>query len=322
MLCTHSFLNAPTSLRLDGCKLAEILMSARLKVPFSSLSTDNFVSRGSAGQVFAVSQSIVFKCPTSFENPAPVQADEMVESIEKMNREKTIHRILQECRHPHIIHSVLCVPEGIFMQRLETTLEFRISQYERCAVDGSIQSRWIQQMTSGTAWLERLGYVHGDLRPANALVDGGDDLRLTDFDATVKRGERLLVASEPFCKLNDDYELPIAGPRSEQFSLGSCFYNIRYGHIPFNDLDAPTRVQKLMQNEFPSTFQDTLFGDLIKACWQGVYMSINTINVGVLPQLLGSNVADDRIFEDMDRLQVLLLDECNKFLAQERQTSR
>jgi hypothetical protein len=41
----------------------------------------------------------------------------------------------------------------------------------------------------------------------------------------------------------------------------------------------------------------------------------------VLPQLLGSNVADNQIFEDMDRLQVLLLDECKKFLAQERQTT-
>jgi serine/threonine protein kinase len=297
-------------------------MTARLQVPFPSLSADNFVSRGSAGQVFAVSQSIVFKCPTSFENPAFVQAEEMVESIEKMNREKAIHRILQEHRHPNIIHSVLCVPEGLFMQRLETTLEFRISQSKCCAIDDSIQSRWIQQITSGTAWLERLGYVHGDLRPANVLVDVGDDLRLTDFDATVRRGERLLVASEPFCKLDLDYELPIAGPQSEQFSLGSCFYNIRYGHIPFHDLDAPTRVRKLMQNEFPSTFHDTLFGDLIQACWQGVYMSIDTINMDILPQLLGSNAADDRTFEDMDRLQVLLLDECNKFLTRERQTSR
>jgi len=296
-------------------------MSARLKVPFPSLSTDNFISRGSAGQVFAISQSIVFKCHTSFENPAPAQVDEMVESAEKMNREKTIHRILQNCRHPHIIHSVLCIPEGIFMQRLETTLEFRISQYERCAVDGSIQSRWIQQMASGTAWLERLGYVHGDLRPANALVDAGDDLRLTDFDASVQRGEQLLVASEPFCRLNDGYELPIAGPRSEQFSLGSCFYNIRYGHIPFTDLDAPTRVLKLMRNEFPSTIHDKIFGDLIQACWHGVYTSINTISTDILPQLLGSKLADDRNFEGMDRLQERLLNECNMFLAQERQTT-
>jgi hypothetical protein len=124
-------------------------MTARLQFPFPSLSVDNFISRGSAGQVFVVSRSIVFKCPTSFENPAPVQAKEMVESIEKMNHEKAIHRILQKHRHQNIIHSILCVPEGLFMQRLETTLEFRLSQSEGCAVDGSVQSRWIQQMTSG-----------------------------------------------------------------------------------------------------------------------------------------------------------------------------
>jgi hypothetical protein len=89
---------------------------------------------------------------------------------------------------------------------------------------------------------------------------------LTDFDAAVKIGEQLLVASEPFCKLNIDYEVPIAGPQSEQFALGSYFYNIRYGYISFHDLDAPTRVRKLVRNEFPSTSQDDLFGDLIQAC--------------------------------------------------------
>jgi hypothetical protein len=131
-------------------------MTTRLRIPFYSLSADNFISRGSAGQVFAVSQNVVFKCSTLFENPAPVQAEEMVESIEKMSREKAIHLVLQEHRHPNIVHSILCVPEGLFMQRLDMTLEFRILKSADSAINGFIRSRWIQQLARGTAWLERL----------------------------------------------------------------------------------------------------------------------------------------------------------------------
>jgi serine/threonine protein kinase len=159
-----------------------------LRIPFSSLSADNFISRGSAGQVFAVSQNVVFKCPTIFENPAPVQGEEMAESIKKMSREKAIHLVLQDHRHPNIVHSILCVPEGLFMQRLDMTHELPISEYADSAINGLIQSRWIQQLTRGTAWFERLGYVHGDIRPANILVDVTDNLRLTGFDAAVKIG--------------------------------------------------------------------------------------------------------------------------------------
>jgi serine/threonine protein kinase len=121
--------------------------------------------------VFAVSQNVVFKCPTFFENLAPVQAEEMAESIKKMSRD------------PNIVHNILCVSEGLFMQRLDMALEFQISKSADSAINGFIQSRRIQQLTRGTAWLELLGYVHGDIRPAKILVDVTDNLRLTDFDA-------------------------------------------------------------------------------------------------------------------------------------------
>lgn len=111
------------------------------------------------------------------------------------------------------------------MHRLETTVQFRLDQLTASPVGLDTQERWIRQLTSAVVWLERLGYVYGDLQPANAFLDAMEDIKLGDFDATVKKGERLLVASETwFCKLDEDYEAPLAGPVSEQFALGSFFF--------------------------------------------------------------------------------------------------
>ncbi|RYP12512.1 hypothetical protein DL766_009951 [Monosporascus sp. MC13-8B] len=92
------------------------------------------------------------------------------------------------------------------------------------------------------AWLEHLGFVHGDLRPANILLDTNEDIQLGDFDTTVKPGKELVVASEAFCKMNEDFEPPLAGPVSEQFSLASCIYTIRFGHWPWHNLDPGVRI--------------------------------------------------------------------------------
>lgn len=61
----------------------------------------------------------------------------------------------------------------------------------------------------------------------NILLDANEDIKLGDFDATVKPGTELIVASEPFCKINKDFEPPLAGPVSEQFSLASCIYDLK-----------------------------------------------------------------------------------------------
>ena len=112
-------------------------------------------------------------------------------------------------------------------------------------------------------WLERLGYAHGDLRPANILLDIEDTTKVGDFDSTVRLGEQVLVTTAPFCKLEGDYEATIAGAISEQYAVGSCIYNIRTRFEPFHDVAGPVMVRKLMNNEFPTTSDDHLFGNII-----------------------------------------------------------
>jgi serine/threonine protein kinase len=73
------------------------------------------------------------------------------------------------------------------MLRLDTTLAVRLTS----GISLDPQERWIRQLVSAAAWLETLGYAHGDLRPQNILLDQSSNIVVTDSNATVKRGAEL-----------------------------------------------------------------------------------------------------------------------------------
>lgn len=257
-------------------------MTLITRQPFPSLSADNFLSQGGAGQVFAINKNVAFKCPVLFEvdNLPPESEAEMKENIMQVENEKKIYELLKSHPHPNLLYGILCVSEGIFMPRLETTLAACLAS---STTGRDVQERWIRQLVSAATWLESLGYVHGDLRPENILLDKLGNIRVADFDATVPAGTDLRLATLPFCKVDENFEPPAAGPESEQFSLGSCIYNIRFGYPPFTDLglDSPVWRKMLAHKEFPST-SDDLFGAIIQNCWHGTFSSISSLEAEVI----------------------------------------
>ena len=158
-------------------------MIARLRRPFpASLRLDAYLSRGAGGQVFFISDTIAFKCPTEYDDPAPGQAQEVIESAERIAHEKGVYKILMANPHPHILQCILQVPEGFFMERMATTPYERIMQPS--PPHDHLERRWVLELSSAVAWLEGLGLAHGDLRPRNILLTSGDHIRLADFDVT------------------------------------------------------------------------------------------------------------------------------------------
>ncbi len=229
-----------------------------------------------------------------------------------------MYRVLMEHPHRNIIQCILCLPEGIFLRRMECTLQERLSQSQGLTTRAEIQERWVLQLTSAVAWLERLGLVHGDLRPANILLDANDNVQLSDFDATVKPGAELLVASEPFCKVDENLDTPPAGPVSEQFSLASCIYTIRFGHWPWHELDHRASGAKLVRKEFSPVSEDVLFGDMTTRCWHGEYASLGSVEQDVLSRLRRSVAKHDMLRKaaiEQARVQYpLLRAECEEFV--------
>ncbi|KAG6160683.1 hypothetical protein E4U51_007457 [Claviceps purpurea] len=289
---------------------------ASLRTPFRSLTCDTTLGFGGGGVVFKISKRVVFKCPMDFKNPAPCQEEQMKECATKLANEKSMHELLMKHPHPNIVRCILCIPEGFFMERMEATLQARLDQ--DYAPSNRTKARWITQLASALSWIEGLGFVHGDLRPANILLTANDNIRLADFDVSVKIGQELEAGSEPFVRLNEDFELPQAGPISEQFALGSCIYTIRFGHIPFSELDFHIMVRKFIKYEHPSTDNDIEFGGVTQNCWQGQYASVSAAYDDIKARCDGlgydiesfSDVSEDSI-HDMPSLVA----ECKDFIA-------
>ncbi|KAL1983582.1 hypothetical protein VTN96DRAFT_10161 [Rasamsonia emersonii] len=89
-------------------------------------------------------------------------------ATESMSIEKQIFSVLREKLHPNIIQTIMIVPEGIFLPRID-----------------ELKTRWIGQIVSAAACLEALGYVHGNLTPRNLLLDRRDNIKLSDFGESV-----------------------------------------------------------------------------------------------------------------------------------------
>ena len=146
------------------------------------------------------------------------------------------------------------------------------------------------QLTSAVTLLERLGLVHGDLQPANILLDANNNIQVGGFDATARPGAELMVASEPFCKIFKNLETPPAGPVSEQFSLASCIYTIWLAH--------PASAGCDVTDDFASTSKTSPIGVLAK----------NVVKVVLL--LLGARKMEDgvvRVGRRVGRLEKVLM---------------
>ena len=53
--------------------------------------------------------------------------------------------------------------------------------------------RWMRQLGFAAARLEYVGLTHGDIRPANMLLDSDWNLKLSDMDRATKVGEEIAV---------------------------------------------------------------------------------------------------------------------------------
>ncbi|KAM5494714.1 hypothetical protein MaudMau93_000010 [Microsporum audouinii] len=145
--------------------------------------------------------------------------------------------------------------------------------------DPTLIARWIQQLSSALAFMEKLGYTHNDLHPRNCLLDENLNLKLSDFDQTTTIGQFLESLMEPWAiklssgPLSNTYGLTSA--RTEQFAVGTFLYTMVYGHEPYEDIhleEDPIELRRRFRAlEFPELNRHDVFDNLISACWYNVY---------------------------------------------------
>src|SRR5205085_1816586 len=95
------------------------------------------------------------------------------------------------------------------------------------------------QAARGLAAAHDQGLVHRDVKPANILLENGDErVKITDFglaraadDASLTQSG--VIAGTPQYMAPEQARGEPIGPRTDLFSLGSVLYALCSGHAPF-----------------------------------------------------------------------------------------
>lgn len=161
-----------------------------------------FLRRGGSSIVYKVEAGIVLKRP-------------LIDSQSAFLRENHIFGILAQ--HPPcegLIQCFLWTEKGSFLQLMSNfSLAERLQDHQiRDPVSTQVvkvsftepeplRSRWMNALCSGVAWLESLGYAHGELRPENILLNDDLHLKVADFGCTALVGSEFEACIPPYGRI-------------------------------------------------------------------------------------------------------------------------
>lgn len=164
---------------------------------------------------------------------------------------QTLQEFLKEARaisvldHPHVVHTLDVASEG---DRYYVVFEFVEgkdlihSLPDEGGVDVARAVEWLRQAADGLAHAHENGVVHGDLKPANLMVDRQQQLKILDLGvARLKAALRSAAVTptnvatppeDPF-RAPELLESPLSiTPQSDLYSLGAIFFYMLTGRVP------------------------------------------------------------------------------------------
>lgn len=172
--------------------------------------------------------------------------------------------------------------------------------------------RWMLQLSYAVACLEHSGLAHGDINPQNILFNDADEVKLIDFDHSLKIGDSLDVGYEPYVRQHRKLTgglYGVAGPVTEQFALGSVFWYMSRGSQLYSELEGPDQVDRLLDGILPYTDPRNVIDCIIRNCWAGSYAKVVDI-VEDIKDAMGSDLqAQDTITQAERKERSLLCQE-------------
>ncbi|KAI4189954.1 MAG: hypothetical protein LQ346_005014 [Caloplaca aetnensis] len=286
---------------------------------------------GSVGIVYQISETVAVKRPLR-------ESDSANEGI---RNEYRIYELLsQHQRNPNILQSFHSIPTANFLAYLSGgTLDARLRQHQTrdhrnlvCDVarkePRALQRRWIAELVDAAAWLEHLGYAHGDLRPVNMMLDSQDHLKLIDFNDAAAVGAVFEGYQPPYARVlgeearrEDRGTFGYHGPRTEQFAIGSVMYYLTRGFEVydgdgqwFGKGHGPKVVGLLQKRVFPPTGEEEVDG-VIRGCWYGRFESIQRLKEEVM-RVVGPEVRE-RLGKAIGQVEFdVAVRECRRLVAE------
>jgi hypothetical protein len=91
--------------------------------------------------------------------------------------------------------------------------------------------------------LHEAGWVHGDLKSANVLLDVDGLARLADFGSARRIGDTAAAGASPYAVSPERLDGAAASPADDVYALGVLLYELVSGHPPFYPDITPERVR-------------------------------------------------------------------------------
>ncbi|TMW84289.1 hypothetical protein EJD97_025472 [Solanum chilense] len=170
-------------------------------------------------------------------------------------------RTLKVLKHPNVVrlYEVLASKTKIYM-----VLEYVNGGelFDRIATKGKLSEtlgrKLFQQLVDGVSYCHDKGVFHRDLKLENVLIDGGRNIKITDFGLSALpqhlRDDGLLhttCGSPNYVAPEVLYNRGYNGATSDTWSCGVILYVILTGFLPFDDRNLAVLYQKIFKGDAP-----------------------------------------------------------------------
>ncbi|KAL8849076.1 MAG: hypothetical protein Q9221_005920 [Calogaya cf. arnoldii] len=282
-----------------------------LASPFPHLALTNILGKGGASLILSFPHRVVLKTPLKYhvsddwsEKTASKASNSQAQAEWSMENEKAVYAKLAAKPHRNLLRALLVVDEGIFLPRMDSTLDAYTLSWGMGYPEESAETRirWITQFTAGAAWLEGLGFVHNDIRPGNILIDPAKNARLADFGESGPPGQ-------------------LHTPWLDQYGIGNCIWVLFHkrgkkdrkdpGELP-GDWEDPQTLDLPSLEHGPTS--------LIERCLRVQFTSLQQLHESVLAELdpPPPALSAARVRKKLSALVSDILDSINHWIATRR----
>jgi hypothetical protein len=119
-------------------------------------------------------------------------------------------------------------------------------------------ARWFRQALEGLRYAHRQGIVHRDLKPHNLLLNSAGTLKVSDFgllvpvqQTTPGPAPRSRIMGTPHYMSPEQAQAEPLDERSDIFALGSTFFHLLSGRLPFEAKTVPALLARISQEQVP-----------------------------------------------------------------------
>jgi serine/threonine-protein kinase len=119
-------------------------------------------------------------------------------------------------------------------------------------------TRWLRQALEGLQYAHRRGVLHRDLKPHNLLLTDEGDLKISDFGLLKEvvrlapdRTPRTSIMGTPYYMAPEQALGEVLDERTDIFSLGSTFFHILSGRLPFTKSTPQAVLLQITQEDAP-----------------------------------------------------------------------